>query len=570
MGPYLGQWYLVAVLSAILLTIPGLGEKHFSTRGEPREALVMDHMFSSGNLILPRGYAEAVPSKPPLMHWIAVIASYPGGSVTELTARLPSALAAIFFIIYFFRFTARRSSIPRALIASTIVMTSFEWWRSAVVARVDLLLSVLIAIGLLELYRWRERALSGIPLGAVLALSGATLTKGPVSLVLPGGIFGLYMLATGVPFFKAAGKTALVLLFACLVPSLWYLAAYRLEPEAFAAKFYEENIARFLGKMEEDAHKHSAFYLLGALGYGFLPWSVPGLLALCAAPFRIEEGRSMRQRFNSVGRLELFSAIAALAVLLFFSIPASKRSVYLLPAFPFLALLVSQLFERDSLWRVRGAERRMAMVFSGLIFSIAVFAIALISAAPIARFVAGFIGEQVGQVFEAGLKATPVFGSAIMLAVVAIAAAAVFIRAVKGRPFGFSFAVMWILFLASANIITTPFSNQLGNDRFAELVRPIVEAEPNTPIFSYGNEYYGASFYLKRQINHFDPTVPQPGFVIASFVMFEELRGQLAKGYAVERLVEAAYPDTKPGLFPELLRVSAVADAVGDGPAVKK
>ena len=64
---------------AFLLLIPWLGLKDFSTRGEAREALVAQAMVQSGNWILPSAYNGAIPSKPPLLHWLISLFSTPGG-----------------------------------------------------------------------------------------------------------------------------------------------------------------------------------------------------------------------------------------------------------------------------------------------------------------------------------------------------------------------------------------------------------------------------------------------------------------------------------------------------------
>ena len=99
----------VAVLSLFfVLTIPWLGLTPFSTRGEPREALVAQAMVTSGDWILPRGYSDDVPSKPPFMHWVIGVVSHLAGEVNEFTARFPSALAALVCLAAFYLFIARR------------------------------------------------------------------------------------------------------------------------------------------------------------------------------------------------------------------------------------------------------------------------------------------------------------------------------------------------------------------------------------------------------------------------------------------------------------------------------
>ncbi|MDX2169822.1 MAG: glycosyltransferase family 39 protein, partial [Deltaproteobacteria bacterium] len=84
---------LIAVgAAAALLQFTGLGWTPFHTRGEPREAVVVQDLVARGDWILPRRNATQLPRKPPLFYWLAGAAAQVRGAVDEASVRLPSAL----------------------------------------------------------------------------------------------------------------------------------------------------------------------------------------------------------------------------------------------------------------------------------------------------------------------------------------------------------------------------------------------------------------------------------------------------------------------------------------------
>ena len=88
-------WLLLVICVVTILPFLGLSEYH--TKGEPRESIVSYSMLDSGNWILPRNNGGEMAYKPPFFHWsiAAVSAAVNGGQVTEMTSRLPSAIALI-------------------------------------------------------------------------------------------------------------------------------------------------------------------------------------------------------------------------------------------------------------------------------------------------------------------------------------------------------------------------------------------------------------------------------------------------------------------------------------------
>lgn len=315
-----------------LLFLPWLGECLFNTKGEPREAIVAMSMLDSGDWILPVSYGEDIPYKPPMLAWLIAIFSviFNGGVVNEFTSRLPSALAAIGLLIAVWHLIKPRLGQTRAWAVTLITATSFEFFRSASACRVDMVLTACMIGGIITLYNLDKHKLNY--LWAILLLSGAVLTKGPVGALLPCLAMGLYFLFRGDNFFKTLLKLVPLCLASFLLPALWYYGAWLKAGDNFLNLALEENIGRLTGSMSYDSHVNPWWYNITAVLAGMLPWTIPVVIALC-----YRRVRETLKKIKLDRGLPLMSWTVALTIFIFYCIPESKRSVYLLPCYPFLA-----------------------------------------------------------------------------------------------------------------------------------------------------------------------------------------------------------------------------------------
>lgn len=336
--------WLVFLLSA-LLTLPWIGMGNFYTRGEPREALVAVAMLEQGNFILPFFQGEFA-FKPPMLHWLVALFSLPQGYVSEMTARLPSALACIVMCCAFYSFVSRRFSPSRSFYASLILMSCFEVHRAAMTCRVDMVLTMFVVLAFLALYRWYEKGYKGMPWLASLAISGAILTKGPIGAILPCFALFVFMLFYREKWSRIILSLVKVSVLSVIIPLVWYVAAYRQGGDVFMRLVMEENFGRFLGKMSYESHEHSFLINFAMIASGMLPWSLLVVLGIVTAKWgKLKSGKKwvkeQWQRFRAANPMIVFSVVAAVCVFVFYCIPASKRSVYLLPMYPFMSLLVA-------------------------------------------------------------------------------------------------------------------------------------------------------------------------------------------------------------------------------------
>lgn len=330
------HYTLFAFLACVLLFVPWLGDTYFYTKGEPREAIVAVSMLDSGNWILPVSQGVDIPYKPPLLAWCIALLSaiFNGGTVTEFLSRLPSALAASAMLTATFSIVRRRDGTTMAWITMLVCATMFEFFRAAVACRVDMLLTACMVGGIYAMYGMQRRPwLAAL---AVLLLGGATLTKGPVGALLPCLCMGIYMLLERRNFVRTVLTLSGICLASFVLPALWYYLAWQQGGDAFLDLAFEENIGRLTGTMGYESHVNPWYYNIVSLAGGTMPWAIPLLVSLCFKRVRATIGR-----LRHLSGWPLLCLVCALTVFVFYCFPSSKRAVYLLPCYPFLAYFVA-------------------------------------------------------------------------------------------------------------------------------------------------------------------------------------------------------------------------------------
>ncbi len=353
---------ITIILISALTLIPFIGLTDFNTKGEPREAIVAVTMLDTHNWILPQNNGDEFAYKPPMFHWLVATTSVVIGSVNEFSARFPSALAGVVLAVMTFCFFARRKNQHIALLTSVIMLTTFEVHRAATNCRVDMVLTLFIVLALYQLFRWTERDLRGIPIWAILWMGCGMLTKGPVAIILPCLISCVYLWIQGRHFWFVVWHFALIAMSAMILPCLWYYAAWLQGGDKFLYLIYEENVLRFLGKMPYSSHENGAWYYPIILLSSAIPYTLICLMALFT--IQREQWRKLQvlqsawwkglwEHIRKMDRVELFSLLAIILIIGFYTIPKSKRGVYILPVYPFVAYFVARLIEYLSAVRPR-------------------------------------------------------------------------------------------------------------------------------------------------------------------------------------------------------------------------
>lgn len=569
-------FWTVIIISAITL-LPFLGNTDFTTKGEPREAVVAVSMLNQHNWILPINNGFDIPYKPPFFQWCIAAFSLVTGHVSEFTSRLPSALSLIVMLCVGALFYAKRKNNTIGLLSAMLALTAFEVHRAGTNCRVDMVLTMFIVCALYALYEWWERGCRRLPWIAVLCMSGATLTKGPVGMVLPCFVMFVFMLFTawqgsklnGAMAWKTVYKLFLSAALAAVLPVLWYWAAYRQGGDQFMALVMDENVGRFLGKMKAVTHANPWHYNFLMLIAGWLPWTLPLLLSLFVLPWRkfansFTKGEStgkvtLKSRIMAAMRkadaVQVFTWLSFLLILFFYCIPKSKRGVYLLPCYPFMAVLIVEYMA----WLVKRSlfPIRFYIGFLSIVGFILTVALVILRAGlvPDSIFHGKHAWENI-QMLHALSDGSMSLGDILMALMPLLAACLGLMTLMRRRSCFvtshpvFASTVMTLLVFMAFDGYYKP--TVVGCQSLRPVAMQVEQAAKGEPVFALttinkrevGDDVlrlYGIDFYLGDNVRQLDVDRPRKGVVVVPAQCKPLLSEPFAKQYSFKEIMRTEH-----------------------------
>jgi 4-amino-4-deoxy-L-arabinose transferase-like glycosyltransferase len=329
---------------------------------EPDFAQCVKEMRLRGDWLLP--YLNGVPysEKPILYYWVMkasamLLDTLTGGlgftqGVAAWALRLPSIIAAVTFLAAFRRWAARflepGVSEPAAMILAT---TPLWFWQSQFI-QIDLLFSALLAWSWLcwlagyLLLRGPSEELQHVEsrrwfLKAYVWLALAFLAKGPLAPVL--SVLLLAMFLVWQRELKVLRRTHILagLGITLLIVAPWYVAA---GIKGGAHYVYELIILQNFERATKAWDHIQPWWKYGEYLLGdFFPW----VLLLPALALHLRRDRAVGDPAKR------FLLLAFLVPFVFLSLVQSKQGKYLLMGYPFLALLLADLFRRMEPSRAR-------------------------------------------------------------------------------------------------------------------------------------------------------------------------------------------------------------------------
>lgn len=399
---------LLLTLVGLVVFLTGLGSTHLWDDDETFFAEVAREMNERDDLIVPWFNQRLFAHKPPFMYWM-MIGAYRLFGVTEFAARLPSVLFGLATVLLVWRM-GRILYSPRAgLWAAVVLATNLNFTVIARAATSDAELSFFCTLALYLFVRgtavksqgagdrgqgsgvadaalvWRAGETDWRPtwgtMALVYAVMGiAVLVKGPIGVLLPTSILGLFLLwmrggesgkrkaesrvepapaihsgfrLSAFRFLQPAAVllsprhilrtiwtlrplTAVAAVLTVAGP--WYLAVSLKTDGAFLAGFFGvHHFGRFLNPM--DNHPGPAWYYLAAMCVGFFPWIV------FLSPTLVHWYRRIRDR-HEWHPADVLCGAWCLVWFGFFSLASTKFPHYVVPAYPALALVTAAFLDR--------------------------------------------------------------------------------------------------------------------------------------------------------------------------------------------------------------------------------
>jgi 4-amino-4-deoxy-L-arabinose transferase-like glycosyltransferase len=377
LGILVVTWLLIYIPA---LSKPGLLDDADSIHAEAAREMLLDHNWVTLYINGIR-YLE----KSPLMYW-TVAASYKLFGVAEWQTRLPLALGVLALAFCTFLFGRRYFGKEGGFYAALIIVTApgiFLYTRFLIP---DVFVALWLTLGLYWfLMAWeQEQPSRWLCWGVAVTMALNVLTKSLIGIVFPLAIIGVFLLLTGtlrkLPKFHLLSSLLVFLVVA--VP--WHvLAAIRSPaqpsgPEKGFLWFYfiNEQFLRYLNeRFPRDYDKVPLLAFWGLLLAWVIPWVVYLVPALREIPARF---RSWREGLDRRARANLFCAVWALVIMLFFSF-STRQEYYSLPAIPALALLIGGWLQRERESAANSPDRRAGRIASAVLLAIGVagFAVAM-------------------------------------------------------------------------------------------------------------------------------------------------------------------------------------------------
>jgi 4-amino-4-deoxy-L-arabinose transferase-like glycosyltransferase len=304
----------VAVTLVALSTLLTPFRRDLFVGDETKYAQVIREMRATGAFFLPTLGGQPFTHKPPIHFWFIDLLTFPLGTYSMWAFILPSiaAFALLLWLMW------RRGGPMAAFVCATSLLL----WASAQTARMDVSFTLLIAAGLILLERFFDRDDFRALLGSAAALGVATLIKGPMAPVI--GIV-LFLLEWWRRRRVPRGNYLPALAALVVIPLAWFIPAMIVGGHAYTREvIVKQTVGRAVATW---VHQAPPWFYVEHLPATLFPWFFVAVVAVIARP------RS-------------FLVNWIIAVILPYSLMASKLDVYMMALIPAVALLIADVEHR--------------------------------------------------------------------------------------------------------------------------------------------------------------------------------------------------------------------------------
>ncbi|HVN29857.1 MAG TPA: glycosyltransferase family 39 protein [Candidatus Binataceae bacterium] len=459
------------VALAALIFFFHLGAYGFWEPDEARYGEIAREMLAARDYIVPHLNYVAYVEKPPLLYWLTTL-SFRAFGINEFAARLVPAGAAMLGVLATLFFTARAMGLRRAVLAGAILATAPLYAGMAQVLTTDMLLTAFVTIAILALFLHHREG--GIWCWiAYLAMAAATLTKGPVGIVLPALAMVIFLwrehaLADVMRRFHVIAGGVLV--FTIVAP--WFIAISIRAPGFVDFYFIGEHLRRVFDS--SFSHGEPFYFYIPVIIGGLLPWSL-------LMPF-------LTWRRMAPNPARRWCAIAAGIIFAIFSLSSGKLIPYILPAFPPLAILLADGIVScawpDEPRSLRSPDSRILMESGPLLGLLG--AAVIIAALKAASFRTPYVLLLQPELYALG--GILVFGGAMTAVAFSARLTGAGLSLIVITLTGALCAATW------ARLAAEPLRS------YASLSRAIAERAPDARLICYHRYVQGLAFYTHRRV----------------------------------------------------------------------
>ncbi|MGN0069948.1 MAG: ArnT family glycosyltransferase [Prevotella sp.] len=342
----------------VVVLLPLLLMRDFTPLNELRYLSIAEEALRNHVFFAFTNHGVPYADKPPLYLWIVMLCRYLVGSHCMWLLSLASLLPAMGVLLVMNGWTAQELDREHRLLAQTMLCSTGLFLVTAVVLRMDMLMTFFIVLSLR--YFWKLYTAEGngctngllFPVFVFLAI----FSKGPMGLLIPLCSSTVFLVATGRirNFGHYWGWRTWGILGGCCL--LWFAVVYA---EGGTGYLYNLLFHQTFGRAV-NAFKHASpfyFYAL-CLWYCLAPWCLLFVGTLCMA---------LRPGFVR-SELQCLFLCVAVSTLVLLSCFSSKLPVYMLPAVPFIVYAVAMFLPRfQQKWWLRLSLALPALLFMAVL-----------------------------------------------------------------------------------------------------------------------------------------------------------------------------------------------------------
>jgi 4-amino-4-deoxy-L-arabinose transferase len=405
------------LLSALIL-FANVGSFGVAETSDARYAEIAREMYVSGDYLHPNLLDIHHYHKPPLTYQITAL-GYKLFGINSFGARffLQISFLIQMLLVYkicFLLFSEKRT----ALLSSIAYFTMPIALASSRNLTTD---SFLTTFAMLSIFSWITYRKQGkLPYLYIfyIALSLGFLTKGPVIFIVP-FVFVLAYNFVEIPKHRLNIHHMVALILFLTISLSWYL---------YLTYYNNDFFSYFIGKQTVDRFSKNVFNRTEPFWYFIVIAPLLGLPWLPVLPYLIKFNKN---RFK-IKSNHFVLLVSFLIPLLFFSISSSKRPMYILPFYPVLAILITQL--------IISLDKKQIEFINKIILGFSLFISSLFIIAPVVQ-----------QEYAISKSFIPI-GLGVLLSVITIFKNTQIAPSTK--PFFMSFLAAAILLTGSSNVLS--------------------------------------------------------------------------------------------------------------------
>jgi 4-amino-4-deoxy-L-arabinose transferase-like glycosyltransferase len=378
--------------SVVPLLLFDLGVRVFPNNDETRFPMLARDILARGDWLLPSLNGTTYLKKPPLHAWLIALASWPAGAVTQVTAPLPSLLAAVGLVLVTYWIALRLFDSFTGLTAGLVVATMWGVFFLARVPMPDMTLTLAFTAAMAAFVA-AQTGRSRVALPAFYGLVGVAFwSKGPVGL-LPLVVVVICVLAADgrIGLRRLVSVPGFVLLVLLVAP--WWILDAVADRRRFARDVVVDDFVLWYVPAAGIGWRTLAKPFGTALTI-LLPWSVLVPFAVWTA---IKTGTAEPERARRLRLLLVWAGV----VLVVIGVSSQQRIRYYLPLCPPAAVLIAAWYGNLPLRRRAAPFALVWVLVASALVAAQVWAARRDNAGTDLRSLARVVGEAPKRLYAA-------------------------------------------------------------------------------------------------------------------------------------------------------------------------